>query len=110
MTKSSPAMEQSADGPIGCDERQTPEEAALATLMVEALQLDMAPGDIDPDAPLFGEGLGLDSIDALEIALTVSRQYGVELRSSDEQKRLAFASLRNLSAFIEASRKAARTS
>lgn len=86
---------------------QTPEEEALARLMVAALQLDVATADIDPEAPLFGEGLGLDSIDALELALAVSRTYGVDLRSDDERKRRTFASLRSLSAHIEASRAAA---
>ncbi|HYZ34498.1 MAG TPA: phosphopantetheine-binding protein [Crenalkalicoccus sp.] len=100
-------MEQSADGSVGSDDRQTAAEKVLAELMVETLQLDLAAADIDPEAPLFGEGLGLDSIDALELALAVSRTYGVDLRSSDDQNRRVSASLRSLSAHIEASRKAA---
>lgn len=73
-------------------------EREVASLLVEALNLTVAPGDIDPVAPLFGEGLGLDSIDMLEIALSVSKKYGVELRSEDKA---VFASLRALAAHIE---------
>ena len=57
----------------------------------------MLPKDIDPEAALFGEGLGLDSIDMLEVALAVSKRYGVELRS---ENRAALASLRALTAYI----------
>jgi acyl carrier protein len=76
-------------------------ESEVAALIVEALHLEMLPEDIAPDAPLFGEGLGLDSIDALEIALAVSRRYGFQLRSDDERNGQIFASLRNLAAHIE---------
>ena len=76
-------------------------EAEVAELIVGALQLEVAPEDIDPEAPLFGEGLGLDSIDALEMALAVSRRYGFQLRSDDERNGRIFASLRSLSAHIE---------
>lgn len=100
-------MEQSADGSTGSDGRQTAAETMLAELMVDVLQLDLVATDIAPNAPLFGDGLGLDSIDALELSLAVSRTYGVDLRSSDDQKRRVFASLRALSAHIEASRQAA---
>ncbi|MBC9205518.1 acyl carrier protein [Roseomonas aerophila] len=79
-------------------------ESEVAALIVEALHLEMAPEDIAPDAPLFGEGLGLDSIDALEIALAVSRRYGFQLRSDDERNGQIFASLRNLAAHIEKNR------
>ena len=83
---------------------QTADEAALAALLVQALNLpDVAPGQISPAAPLFGfdrGSLGLDSIDALEIALAIQRQYGVELRSEDPGTRSAFASLRELTAHI----------
>lgn len=83
---------------------QTADEAALAALLVEALNLqDVAPAQISPTAPLFGfdrGSLGLDSIDALEIALAIQRQYGVELRSEDPGTRSAFASLRDLTAHI----------
>ncbi|MBP0466942.1 acyl carrier protein [Roseomonas sp. PWR1] len=81
-------------------------EAELARLIVEALHLEAAPEDIDPEAPLFGEGLGLDSIDALEIALAVSKRYGFQLRSDDERNHRIFASLRALAAHIEKQRTA----
>ena len=87
--------------------QQTAAEHALATLIVSALQLEAAPEEIAPAAPLFGDGLGLDSIDALEMALAISKAYGIELRSDDEQNNRIFASLRSLSAHIEATRGAA---
>lgn len=83
---------------------QTADEAALAALLVEALNLqDVTAEQISPTAPLFGfdrGSLGLDSIDALEIALAIQRRYGVELRSGDPGTRSAFASLRELTAHI----------
>ena len=81
-------------------------EAEVARLIVEALHLETPPEAIDPEAPLFGEGLGLDSIDALEIALAVSRRYGFQLRSDDERNHRIFASLRALAAHIGAHRTA----
>ena len=75
-------------------------EAELASLLVTALNLDVAPVEIDPAAPLYGEGLGLDSIDILEVALEVSRHYGFELRSDDTNNELIFQSLRSLSAHV----------
>lgn len=84
---------------------QTPAEQALAELIVVAVNLeDVKPVDIDPDAPLFGEGLGLDSIDALELALEISKRYGVQLRADDEENRRIFASLRALAAHVESHR------
>ncbi len=83
---------------------QTSSESRLAELIVASLQLDLAAEDIEPDARLFGEGLGLDSIDALELALAISKTYGFELRSDDERNKRIFASLRTLSAHVEASR------
>ncbi|GGG46760.1 acyl carrier protein [Caldovatus sediminis] len=68
---------------------------------MEALHLETAPEEIDPEAPLFNEGLGLDSIDALEIALAISRRYGFQLRSDDERNHRIFASLRALAAHVE---------
>lgn len=76
----------------------------VARLVVEALNLDIAPADIDPDAPLYGEGLGLDSIDILEIALVVSKQYGVQLRADNEDNERIFASLRRLVDYVSAHR------
>ncbi len=76
-------------------------EEELAALIVSSLNLDLKPSDIDPLAPLYGdEGLGLDSIDALELSLSLSKQYGVQLRADDENNRQIFASLRNLAAHI----------
>ena len=79
-------------------------EHEVARLIVEALNLEIAAGKIDPDAPLFREGLGLDSIDMLEIALAVSKKYGFQLRSDDANNERIFASLRALSAHIEQNR------
>lgn len=76
----------------------------IAELIVSALNLDMQPGEIAPDAPLFGEGLGLDSIDVLEVALVVSKRYGFQLRSDNEDNVRIFASLRALTAHIAAQR------
>lgn len=76
----------------------------VARLIVAALNLDIAPEEIAPDAPLFGEGLGLDSIDALELALAISREYGLELRSDDARNRQVFASLQTLTDYIDETR------
>jgi len=76
----------------------------VAGLIVEALNLDIPPRDIDPDQPLYGEGLGLDSIDILEIALVVSKQYGVQLRADSEENQRIFGSLRQLVDYIIAHR------
>jgi len=81
---------------------QTPAERELAALLVSNLNLEgVTPEDIEPEAPLFGGELGLDSIDALEIALAVSRRYGFQLRSDNDDNKRIFASLRALSAHIE---------
>jgi len=80
---------------------QSPAERELAELIVTAVNLEgVAPHDIDPEAPLFGSGLGLDSIDALEIALEITKRYGLQLRSDDEDNRRIFACLRSLAAYI----------
>jgi acyl carrier protein len=81
---------------------QTTEEKELAGLIVSALNLEgVDPETIDPDAPLFGAGLGLDSIDALELALEISKRYGVQLKAEDEDNKRIFASLRALSAYVQ---------
>lgn len=86
---------------------QTPAQSELANLMVEALNLeDIDAGSIDPEQPLFGDGLGLDSIDALELALAISKRYGFQLRSDNEDNRRIFGSLAALSAHVEAHRSA----
>ncbi|MGA2841094.1 MAG: phosphopantetheine-binding protein [Steroidobacteraceae bacterium] len=76
----------------------------LATLFVQALNLDVAPADIDPNAPLYGEGLGLDSIDILEIALLVSKQYGIQIRADSQENQQIFRSLRHLAEYIAVQR------
>ena len=76
----------------------------VAEMIVEALNLEMTPAEIEPDAPLFGEGLGLDSIDVLEIALAISKRYGFQLRSDNEDNVRIFSSLRTLASHIAAQR------
>ena len=68
---------------------------------MESVNLETPAGEIDPTAPLYGEGLGLDSIDMLEISLAIGKQYGVALRADDEANRQIFASLRNLAQHVE---------
>lgn len=86
----------------------TDAQRELATLIVDSLHLeDVDPAAIDPDAPLFGGELGLDSIDALEIALAVSQHYGFQLRSDHADNRRIFRNLRELAAHVEAHRAAA---
>lgn len=77
----------------------------LAELIVQALNLDTAAGDINPDEPLYGDGLGLDSIDVLEIALVVSKRYGLQLRADSEDNHRIFSSLRTLTEYIGAQRR-----
>ena len=76
----------------------------MALLIVESLQLEIDASEIVPLDALFYEGLGLDSIDALEMALAISRRYGIELESDDVRNGEIFASLRSLCAFVEANR------
>lgn len=84
---------------------QTESELKMAQLMVEALNLeDMEAEEIEPEEQLFGDGLGLDSIDALEISLAISKEYGVQLKAEDESTREAFATLRSLTAYVESHR------
>ena len=81
---------------------QTDAERELAQLLVDSLNLEgVEAGTIDPEAPLFNAGLGLDSIDALELALAISKRYGFQLRSDNDDNRQIFASLRALSAHVE---------
>jgi len=80
---------------------KTPFEIELSGLMVEVLNLEIAPEEIEPEAPLYGEGLGLDSIDMLEISLAIGKRYGVELRADDGDSRMVFASLRSLARHVD---------
>lgn len=75
---------------------QTEAEREIAQLIVSVLNLEVAPEEIEPDAPLFYDGLGLDSIDALEMAMELSKKYGIELRSDSPDNGKIFASLRSL--------------
>jgi acyl carrier protein len=75
-------------------------ERELAQLFVDALNLETPAAEIDVDAPLFGDGLGLDSIDILEVALEISHRYGFQLRSDDEDNQRIFQSLRSLAAHV----------
>ena len=86
---------------------QTDAERELAELLVESLNLEGGGGPgIVPEAPLSNAGLGLDSTDALELALAISKRYGFQLRSDNEENRRIFASLRALSAHVEQNRAA----
>ncbi|MDO4794989.1 MAG: phosphopantetheine-binding protein [Brachymonas sp.] len=76
----------------------------LAELVVNAVNLEMDPASIDPDAPLYREGLGLDSIDILEIALVVARKYGAQIKAGDADNARVFGSLRALAQYIVANR------
>jgi acyl carrier protein len=87
--------------PAAAPHAEQPElERELARLFVEALNLETPADQIDVAAPLFGDGLGLDSIDILEVALEVSRRYGFQLRSDDEDNARIFASIRGLAAHV----------
>lgn len=79
----------------------TAQELELASLIVVTLNLETQADEIDPDAPLYRDGLGLDSIDILEVALAVSRTYGIKLRSDDEHNQAIFQSLRSLNRHIQ---------
>jgi acyl carrier protein len=83
---------------------QSSQEADLARMIVNTLNLEIQPLEIDPEAPLYDEGLGLDSIDMLEIALTVSKEFGVKLRADDKNNKQIFSSLRALSRYIQEKR------
>ncbi|HTP74401.1 MAG TPA: phosphopantetheine-binding protein [Burkholderiaceae bacterium] len=78
----------------------TPLESELAAALVQVLNLDVQADAIDPRASLFNEGLGLDSIDVLELALEVSQRYGFQLRADDENNHAIFQSLRTLAAHV----------
>ncbi|MET0265473.1 MAG: phosphopantetheine-binding protein [Duganella sp.] len=81
-------------------------ELEVKQLIIDVLQLeDIAPGDIDSAAPLFVEGLGLDSIDALELGVALQKKYGISLSADSEDTRRHFASVQALAAMIEAHRK-----
>ncbi len=75
----------------------------LAALIIEAVGLDeVTAAQIDPEAPLFGDGLGLDSLDMLEISLVIQQRYGIRLKADDPNNGSIFASLRSLAAHLSA--------
>lgn len=76
----------------------------VAELMIASLNLEVTVDQITPDAPLYGDGLGLDSIDVLEVALVVSKRYGLQLRSDSADSQHIFSSLRSLCDYIAAHR------
>lgn len=83
----------------------TNSEQEVAELILESLNLeDVTTSDIDPEAALFNEGLGLDSIDALELAMAITQKYGFQLKSDDSNNTRIFSSLRNLTNHIETQR------
>jgi acyl carrier protein len=82
-------------------ELQSAQESELAALIVATLNLELVASRIDPLTPLYGDGLGLDSIDILEVALAVSKAFGVKLRADDKNNVAIFASLRSLSDYIQ---------
>ena len=82
----------------------SPLEAEVAKLIVQTLNIKIDPFQIQPERPLFGEGLGLDSIDALELSLAISQSYGYEIRSDDPETVVTFTSLRSLCKSIEKNR------
>lgn len=84
-------------------QEQTEQERKLAQLIVESLNLeDVEASEIEPEEPLFGDGLGLDSIDALELALAITKAYSIQLKADDADMKQAFGTLRSLNDYIEA--------
>ena len=80
---------------------QTEQEKQLAELIVESLNLeDVSADDIRPEDPLFGDGLGLDSIDALELALAITQKYAIQLKANYKSMKQAFGTLRSLNAYV----------
>jgi len=97
----SPTTQALAPGQANNDRSaQTPLESELAQVLVEALNLETPAAGIDPEAPLYGEGLGLDSIDILEVALVVSKRYGFKLKEDDADNARIFKSLAALAAHV----------
>ena len=97
-------MSESAPTESKSIESLTALQGEVAGLVVTALNLDLSPEEIQPDAPLYGEGLGLDSIDILEVALVVSKQYGFSLRADSNDNTRIFSSLAELTRHIAANR------
>ena len=85
-------------------ESSTELQREVAELMIECLNLEVTTDQITPDGLLYGDGLGLDSIDVLEVALVVSKRYGLQLRDDSANNQHIFSSLRNLSDYIATKR------
>lgn len=85
---------------LGASQRDLALEAELAEMIVRELNLDLAAADVRPEEPLYGDGLGLDSIDILEIALVISKKYGLQIKAESADNFEIFSSLRNLAAYI----------
>jgi acyl carrier protein len=81
-------------------EPDTALERAVAEMIVSSLNLEVSPDSIQPDSPLYGEGLGLDSIDILEVALVVSKHFGIQMKADSEDNFQIFSSLRSLTDYI----------
>jgi acyl carrier protein len=80
-------------------------ENEIKELLIGALRLeDVTPDAIDPEAPIFGEGLGLDSIDALELGIAIQKKYGIKMSSDAAENKSHFASVRNLARFVQSRR------
>ena len=89
------------DAPSPDGREASAEELELAKMIVVTLNLEVAAADIDPNARLYREGPGLDSIDVLELALAISKKYGLNLRSDDENNLAIFSSLRSLNRHLQ---------
>lgn len=76
----------------------------VVALIIEALNMELEPGEVNPDGPLYGDGMGLDSIDMLEISLVISKRYGFQMRSDNDDNEKIFASPRALTAYIASQR------
>ena len=100
MSSSVPSSVPAAGDPSA----QSALENELAVLLVESLNLEVAPADIVPTAPLYGEGLGLDSIDALELGLALQKRYGVSLSADSQETRQHFSSVNALARLVAAQR------
>ncbi|MDB6060297.1 MAG: putative Acyl carrier protein [Verrucomicrobiaceae bacterium] len=96
----------SASNTSGLVHEATPEFLhEIAAMIVSSLNLEVTAESIEPNAPLYGEGLGLDSIDILEVALVISKQYGLQLRADSDDNTQIFRSLRSLAEHVAAFRK-----
>lgn len=93
-------MQEAATKVVSANDVLSAQELELAELIVTALNLDIRATEVKPNAPLYREGLGLDSVDILEIALAISKSYGIRLRSDDGNNQKIFSSLRSLNRYI----------